>query len=265
MATSLPAQRIRRHDTPRWHLRFVPPPYPDLDADGGESARHEPGSLAIIRVAEVDPAAPLLWLREAARQAGPCALLLEVMGIREGSGEAVLPPSLPPSLVAAFGDLSRRAGVRGVRLTTLGPADRTTVRRCLTSRTGLMEAARMWLRRARPDITRDIIDLAIRYIGEGAEDGDALGLLRISERTARRHLSSSSLPAPAQLRAIGRLLPPLLALQSNPSLTLRDVARPAFSYADAFKIALHRSLGMGAAKARHAWGVEAVLARTLSR
>ena len=169
--------------------------------------------------------------------------------------------SLSPALATAFGDLTRRAGLRGIRLTTLGPAERSEVRRCLASTVGLLQSVRLWLYRTHPALRADAAEIAIQCIGEGAEEQDAVGRFGMSARTATRSLASAGLPPPALLRAVGRLLPPVLALQAAPSLRLAHVARPEFPSEEAFKKALRRVVGGSLGDLRACWGAEPVLAR----
>lgn len=268
--TSTRFKRAAPRASPPWELRFVRPPYANLEANGGLPARAEPGTLAFIRLAGVDPAADLRWIRRAEKEIGPCPIILEVMGLsgpdeRVGGNPPSLPPFLPPSLATSFGLLTSRAGLRGVHLTTLGPAQRNEVRHCMTSTVDLVRSARLWLYRTHPELGDAAADAAVQCIGEGAEIPDSVGASQASRRTAARYLSSAGLPPPSLLRAVGRLLPPILELQANPGLPVPVVARPLFPTEQAWKKALRRLIGGSVEGIRACWGVEAALARSFNR
>lgn len=239
-------------------------PYADLEVNHGLPCPDSAGTLA-LRSPEVDLTVPLHRVLRAERETGPCPIILEVMAIRRPDGDvenpSFLTSSLSPALATAFGDLTRRAGLRGIRLTTLGPAERREVRRCLASTVGLLQSVRLWLYRTHPGLRADAAEMAIQCIGEGAEEQDAVGRFGMSARTATRSLASAGLPPPSLLRAVGRLLPPVLALQAAPSLRLAHVARPEFPSEEAFKKALRRVVGGSLGDLRACWGAEPVLAR----
>lgn len=228
-----------------WHLRFVRPPYAkldDLEAGEREADGVGPGTLAILRLDVSDPGVNLDLVRHALRKSGICPLILEIR---------IFAPLSPSTMLdgAAFLDLARRAGQRGVRLVALSPLDRRELRERLTSTVGLIGAVRQWVQRSHSHLGEDEVALVVRYLAEGANDEDAAGVRLIPERTARGILSRSDLPPPVRLRAIGRLLRPVLRLQEDPGL---PSARP-------LRIAIRRTLGVGVSEVREAWGPEKLL------
>jgi hypothetical protein len=84
--TSSRLSRTPRLTSPPWELRFVRPPYADLELNHGPLARDSPGTLAILRLPEVDLTSPLHWVLRAKRETGPCPIILEVMAIRRPDG-----------------------------------------------------------------------------------------------------------------------------------------------------------------------------------
>ena len=125
----------------------------------------------------------------------------------------------------------------------------------------MLQSARLWLYRTHPGLRGDAADIAIQCIGEGAEEQDAVGGFTRSTRTARRVLAFAGLPPLALLRAAGRLLPPILALQADSRLRLADAARPLFASEEVFKKAFRRVVGGSLGELRACWGAEPVLAR----
>jgi hypothetical protein len=237
--------------TQRCQLRFVPPPYEELEGDEGGASEVVPGTLAILRLEVSDPRVSLEPVRPALQRSGSFPLILEF---------APFPPSPTPTFEgAAFLDLARRAGLRGVRLIALSPLKRRELRERLTSTVGLMGPVKQWVRRSHPHLGEDEVGVVVQYLAEGANDEDGFGLGLIPERTARGILSRSHLPPPVRLRAIGRLLRPILSLRGDPERTLASVASSSGTSVHSLRTAVRRTLGVGILELRKAWGPEKVL------
>lgn len=107
MTTSSPTRTSRAASLP-WELRFVRPPYADLQVNHGLPCPDSAGTLGILTLPEVDLTAPLHRVLRTERETGPCPIILEVMAMLGPAGDAENTSFLPSFLPSFLG--IRRTG-----------------------------------------------------------------------------------------------------------------------------------------------------------
>lgn len=106
--------------------------------------------------------------------------------------------------------------------------------------------------------------MALRGLGEGMNDPEALSLRPLSPRHERRLLAASGFPPPYWWVRLGRILPAILELQREPELSLNEVAKThGFARGVEFGDCLERVLGLTPGEARRMLGWEGLVCRGL--